>query len=473
MIVGVSSVPGRVLIRLGGATGVLLTTALAAVPGVGQAATPPAPSPAACPTTAPVGANDVAGFTLSALSSGVHGALNSPGLLPVGDAEVGNVIASDVPLSRINVSNGPLVTSLSSPVYPGDTVAHLGTALSTFGLPPVVPNYPVLAESDFPPSPGHGASVSFGTGGLPVQVASGLSTSSESGATSIAHVTSTDVGGAFTTGTSDTTSAVDLRSYCVDASARATTSGIVVAGVVDIAGVTGYAAARSDGSAAVPQAMLQVGKVTVAGLAAFIDRDGVHLAGQQPVGAGVAAAAETTLRAALAATGTTIRVIDPVVTHAGGAATADSGAIEITTRQTLPGIGHPPQGTPPIPLVAELAYGRAQVAVNATGVPASPATVGPPSVGDTVPQVGVPPATGATGAGPTTGSDVPPPVSQAIPPPAPSPGSQVLAASSALPPPGRGQAVPIGWLLLGIAAAVIGVGPMLGYARWQLLEGRI
>ena len=470
MIVGVRS-QAQLVTRLAVGAGLLLVTGLAAVPAVGQsAAAPTATAPtAACPTTP--GPTVVAGYTLSTLATGVHGALNSPGLLPVGDAEIGTLISVDAPLSRIGISAGPVVSALSSPLYPGDTVAHLGTALQTFGVPIPVPNDPVVAEANFPPTPSHGASASFSTAGLPAQVLSGQSTASASSSTALARVASTDLGGAFTTGTSDTATASDLQPSCVDVSARSTTAGIVIAGVVQIAGITGYAAARSDGATGVPQAELQIGKVKVAGLDAYIDRTGVHLS-QQGVGAGVIGAVEATLQKALQASGTTIHLVDPSTTHQGGSATADSGAIVVSTKQLLPGIGHPPQGTPPIPLVVEVSYGHVQAAVNATSVPAAPSDETTPTVGGSVDQ----PSTnsGASQGGGSlpvdTGTSLP--VSHAIAPPAPTGGSQVLTANSVTPP-GRGEPVPIGWILVGLVASIIAIGPLLGYARWQLLEGRI
>jgi hypothetical protein len=40
-------------------------------------------------------------------------------------------------------------------------------------------------------------------------------------------------------------------------------------------------------------------------------------------------------------------------------------------------------------------------------------------------------------------------------------------------PPAPGSPVPIGWILIGLALCIVAIGPLLGYARWQLLEGRL
>jgi hypothetical protein len=461
----------RPLPALGVATAVLLAAGLAAVPAVGQTAAQPTPPSPVCPSSAAPGANTIAGYTLSTQASGLHAALNSPGLLPVGDAAVGTIVGVDIPLARVGVSAGPVTSAVSSPIYPGDAVAHLGTALGTFGVPIPVPNYPVVAEADFPPSPQHGGSSTFSSATLPVQAFTAESHAAANAATSVAHVVSTDLGGAFTTGVDDAASAADLRDSCVDASATATTSGIVIAGLINIADVAGYAAARSDGKTAVPQAELKVGKVTVAGLPAYIDRDGIHLASQQPVGAGAVAAVESLLDKTLAATATTIKLLPPTTTVQAGEGSADSGAILVTTKQTLPAIGHPPQGTPPIPLVVELSYGHAQVSVNATSVPALP-VVSPSSPAVSTPII-TPSESGSAGGSALAPVESTPSSSVALSLPSPPGPQQQILASNVASPPAPGSPVPIGWILVGLALCIVAIGPLLGYARWQLLEGRL
>ena len=102
----------------------------------------------------------IAGSTLTALAVGVRYQLSSPGFLPVGDPAEGIIMELDAPFARTNISQGPLINAIASPAYPGDTVAHLGTALGTFGVPIPIPNEPVLAEANYPPTPLHGASAS-------------------------------------------------------------------------------------------------------------------------------------------------------------------------------------------------------------------------------------------------------------------------------------------------------------------------
>ena len=469
--------------RLAAIAAIVLVTGIAAVPAVGQSS-PAVTTAPVCPTIAST-TTAVAGYTLSALAAPVHSEVDSPGLLPTGDPVVGEVIGLDAPLARIAVSGGPLVDALSSPVYPGDTAAHLGTILALEKVPGV-PNEPVLAEANYPASPDHKGIESFNSssGSGTVGVATAHSTASELGGTAEASVTSTSLGAgskplagglsaALSTGASDSNAVTTIAASCVDSTAAAVTSGIDIAGIIHIAGVTGYAAARTDGRTATPLAQLKIGRVSVAGMDAYIDRDGVHLAAQQSVGAGVVASVETALQRALAAAGMTVALVNPHTVVQGGSATADSGAIVVRLKQTIPQIGSPPNGTPPIPTISSVAYGLAQVSVNATAVPAAPDLVPPVTIGSgggsnlgsTTPTPTAPSPTGSIG---PVGTPAPQPFAA----PLPGGGSRVLAANSGPPPP-AGSSVPIGWVIIGVVASIVAVGPLLGYARWQLLDGRI
>jgi hypothetical protein len=372
------------------AAGILVALAAgAAAPALGAGSTKPAPSPV-CPAGT-TGANAtpssngqvIAGYTVSSLAAGFRYQLNSPGLLPVGDAQVGTITESDVPFARINVAEGPVIDALGSPVYPGDTEARLGSALGTFGVPGV-PNEPVLAESNFPPSPQYPTSARFNQGAAGSGAASASSTATETDASANADVTSASLpkapGGSapVESASGDTSATTDIGSACVDATAQSRTGSVGIAGVIVIGGVVGYAAARSDGSTAVPEATLKVGAVTVGGLPAFIDAKGIHLASQQPVGAAVVQVVSSLLQKTLASNNMTIKLIEPTTTTKGALATADSGGVEITTKQTLPAIGQPPAGTPPLPLQNIVEYGAASASVNATTAPAPGAASTPP-----------------------------------------------------------------------------------------------
>jgi len=458
--------------------------------GAGNAA-PAAPSPL-CPAGT-TGANSssattpngqvVAGYTASSVAAGFRYELNSPGLLPVGDARVGTVAEFDVPFSRVNVDQGPVIDSLGSPVYPGDTAARLGSALGTFGAPGV-PNDPVLAESNFPPAPQFPTSAQFNesAAGNGTGAATASSTATQTGGTADAAVTSATLakgpGGSSPVSTSSiaTNATTDIEPACVDASAQSRTGAIGIAGVIEIGGVVGYAAARSDGTKAVPQATLKLGAVTVGGLPAYIDGNGIHLASQQPVGTAVVQVVTSLLQKTLSSDHLTVKLLSPVTTVKDGMASADAGGLEIAVQQTLPAVGQPPAGTPPLPLQNIVEYGAASVAVNATTAPApgsqTPAASGGStgSGGSSLPVVGggtSTPGAITSGSGGTL---------SAGPGPSPGPsngaGGQPLA-TQPIAAPARGSPAPIGWILVGILLAVVAVGPLMGYARWQLLEGRI
>jgi hypothetical protein len=467
--------------------------AVVAVPALGAGpAAPPAPSPV-CPAgttganaaTTTANGQVIAGYTVSALAAGFRYQLNSPGLLPVGDAQVGTIMEYDVPFARISVGEGPVIDSLGSPVYPGDTAARLGSALGTFGAPGV-PNDPVLAESNYPPSPQYPTSAQFNqaAGGTGSGAASASSTATQTDASANADVTAASLANApggkspLQSASGDTTTTSDIGAACVDATAQSRTGAISIAGVIAIGSVVGYAATRSDGTTAVPEATLKVGAVTVGGLPAFIDASGIHLASQQPVGAAVVQVVSSQLQKTLASKDMTIKLIQPSTTTKGGLATADSGGVEVTMKQTLPGVGQPPAGTAPLPLQNIVEYGAASTSVDATTAPAPGSSSSPPvasggsSSGTGTGVTPLPAVSGGT-SGPgdiTTGSP-----GSAVTPPTPTSGigGQALAATpiSAVPP--RGSPAPIGWILVGILLAITATAPLLGYARWQLLEGRI
>lgn len=481
----------------------LLVASVAAAPAVAVglgANAQAAPAPATCTKDALAASTNgagqqIAGYSVNALAAGFRYELDSPGLLPVGDPEKGNITEMDVPFARENVSEGPLVASLASAAYPGDTAAGLGSALGTFGFNGV-PNDPVLAAAAYPPSPDKPASSSYPPGGAAPSAASAgaaHAAAGQDGGSSDASVSSVSLSGSSGPdsgnggGPASSDSAVHLGGGCIDASATSTTSGITIAGIVHIASVSGTAAARSDGNKAVPEAGLHVGEVTVAGLPAYIDQNGVHLANQQPVGYGVLGGAQSALNHALESAGITVKLLGPVTTDKGSAgeaaATADSGGLDIVVKTTLPATGVPgvpavsvpglppiPLGTPGAPLQYEVVYGKAQVSVDATTAPAPgsvalPGGAAPPGGGTAAPA-GAAPGTSADVTGGTIlgGS----PSSGAVSGPGAGPVGQLAAAGA---PPG--QPVPTGWIFVGLLASLVVAGPLLGYARWQLLEGRI
>ncbi|MDQ1374359.1 MAG: hypothetical protein QOJ09_1697 [Actinomycetota bacterium] len=426
-------------------------------------------------------ASQVAGYGLSALSAAVRYQLNSPGLLPVGDPAEGNIFEVDLPFARSNVTGGPVMGIVSSPMYPGDTASHLGTAFATFDSRAAgFPNYPVVAEANYPPSPGFGQDASFAQPAIP-GVGAGTATShaGPDGATADGQISSLSLpttAPLIEVGSARATNTVTIKDDLVTSTAESHTGTITIAGLITIADVTAAATASSNGTDAKPAARLDIGKVSVAGQPAYIDADGVHLVGQQPVGSGVAPGVEALLQKTLASDGISIRTVSPHTSSSTGQAVADAGGIVIVLERTVPALGVPgfpsipgvpvPLGTPDLPLHIEVALGRARVAANATVAPTDTFSTstdlpfadvsGLSQVADITPSGAGASATGALGLAPSTGVGGTPTLQPAV-------------ASGSRP---RGSPIPIVWVLAGIVASIVLCGPLLGYARWQLLEGR-
>lgn len=432
----------------------------------------------AVPVAAPAGAQTsggVAGYGLSALAAGVSYQLNSPGFLPVGDPAEGTIMEFDVPLARTNISQGPLINAVASPAYPGDTVAHLGTALQTFGVPIPIPNYPILAESNYPPTPDKGASTTFSSNG----VGEGRSDTSANGAKVYATSLAQSIPDLLEIASTETRNDLNIAADKIVSTATSRVGSITIAGVVTIDGVTGIAQATSDGSSAKPSAALNIGKVTVAGQAAYIDDSGVHVVGQGG-GDGVVPGVQQMVNGLFETDGLTVRTISPKISTNAGAATASAGALAITIDRKFPAVGLPgvpalelpgappiPLGTPDLPTHTQILIGEARIGVNATAIETSVATPSLPDVGGggganvAGTELTAPTGPGASAAG-------------ALGAPLTSP-SQSGGASLNLKPTAqeaRGKAIPIGLVLFGIFVAFAISGPLLGYARWQLLEGR-
>ena len=448
-------------------------------------------SAAAGPVWAGVGAPrvraaaQVAGYGLRAQSAAVRYQLNSPGLLPVGDAAEGTVFEVDVPFSRSIVTQGPVINVVSSPAYPGDTASHLGTAFATFDPRAAgFPNYPIVAEANYPPSPGFGQDAAFGSEtGSGLGVGTGTSHAGPDGSSGDARVAFVAVppegAAAVAVGASTATNDVRLKEDAVLAEAVSRTGSVTIADIITIADITATASATSDGVKATPTAQLHIGKVSVAGQPAYIDGDGIHLVGQQPVGSGVAPGVESLLQRTLAQDGISIRAVSPHTTTEGGAATADAGGIVVTLRRVVPALGIPglpalavpggpivPLGTPELPLVIEIVLGHARVSTNATGIPTDALPdVAPP--GTDVLGTGVASEVAPTGAGASAAAALNP-----LPAVEVGGGGGLEPAVASGPTGPLGSPIPIPWVIAGVAVSIMLCGPLLGYARWQLLEGR-
>jgi hypothetical protein len=223
--------------------------------GLGTAAGAAAPPPPSTPNqhaapTKPDG-KTLARGTVGGSAAAYRYEIDSPGTLPVGDAEKGNITELDVPYARENVSSGPLVASLGSAAYPGDTAAGIGSALAEFGASGL-PNDPVLASAAYPPSPNSPATSTYPPGGESSAANAGAAAASadQNGGSSSSSVSSYEVGSGSTSaaagGPASARSKVRLGAGCLDASSQSATGGVTLAGIIHIADISGTAEAVSD-----------------------------------------------------------------------------------------------------------------------------------------------------------------------------------------------------------------------------------
>jgi|GEM_PF-1686813 len=447
----------------------------------------------------PAGAG-LAGYDISTEALGAQFTFNIPGFVPVS----GNMLEQDLPFARTSVSEGPVVDALAAPWYPGDILANLGTLLTTFGAPPQASqlNDPLLAEAKYPPSPGYPQDASFGgtpPPGMPLapNVFSGVAHASADSTTATATLSDLAAAPSGASGpvvhvaTVQVANAATIGAATVSATASAVLKTIDVAGVLEIAQLEGSARSSSDGSTGTPDASLHLGQVTVDGVPAYIDRQGVHVDQNGTSSSGVTPAeAQQVLDTTFAQDGISVRLLDPQTSTDGSQAGADSGGLVISvTHQAffpvlpgapsvpVPGLGNesPPAGT--YTVTSTLTLGHATVNVDATALPSTtidttPGTTTPGLVA--LPLGGGELGTGSLGASGGFGAlasaqTLPASGPGAAPQPA-GPGGGFLGSVAHLPP--LGLPAPLGWVVVSLLLCVVLTWPMLLTARWQFLGGR-
>ena len=448
----------------------------------------------------------IAGYNVTALGIGAQFALNVPNLVPLpGD----NLIEEDLPFARTIVGNGPTVDAIGAPYYPGDILANLGGLESEF-FPPQLPNtpWPFMARAQYPTTT-YGATSTFGgapQAGSPVQasVLAGTANAASGGGGSTGSITDLIVGPGMGTGGANlmdvasiqSSDAVTIATSTISAVASSVVRAINVAGMVDISSITSNASSSSDGNTGTPGASLTVGSVTVDGQQAYIDDQGVHVAGNSTSLPGVPGVTDlqSTLDSTLAQDGITIRLLDPQKTVNGAEAIANSGGLVISvahalnvpfvntgaltantvqpcipTQSLIPGqavLGDVclPAGT--YNPTTSITLGLASTDVNATAVTpfSTPSSVSLGGLGG-LGGFGSDTSTGLGGTGVTTVGN---------------PGGVGSIGSVGTRPlvggllkfPIRGVPAPLGWIILGAVLCIIFAWPMMLAARWQFLSGR-
>jgi hypothetical protein len=445
------------------------------------------------PSATAQGSGTLAGYTASLQAVGVQFGFNVPTLLPVD----GNLVEEDLPFARTTVGNGPNIAALATPYYPGDIAASLGSLVAEFAPPgtPSVPNDPVLAEAEYPTSPGHEENESFGgtaPAGLPLSpsVASGTAHAGTDGANAVATLTDLTVGtGAsiLDVGSIQSTNAFDIGSSTVTGTASTLLRSIDIAGLVDIDQLSSNSSSSSDGNQGTPTSSLQIGKVTVAGQNAYIDATGVHVGTAGTPTSVTAQTLQQVVDTTFATDGISIRLLNPTETTNGAEGIANSGGLVVSVSHpfTVPYI--PGEPTIPLPVlgnqglpagtytaVTSITLGSAATDVTASPIPA--ATVIPPLAG-AVP--GLSTAFGPSGFG-FGGISSPETISpgsstQTVAPVGPGTGlahpSTGLTATL-LPLRPFGLPAPVGWIIVAVVLCVVFMYPMLMLARWQFLGRR-
>ncbi len=485
---------------LGGAAGLALLAAPVALRALPAGPAAAAPLTVARPATTGGGAaTELAGYSASLQAVGAQFAFNIPTLVPVS----GNLVEDDLPFARTTVGNGPNIDALAAPYYPGDILGHLGSLISEFAPPsaPSFPNDPADAEAQYPPSPGHGASTSFGVNppaGAPAspQVASGQAEAGPDGSTTAAALTNLTVGTgptpALQVASVTATNTFGFGATTVTGDATTTVKGIEIAGTVDISQLTSAAQAESDGTTGTPTTSVQVGPVTVAGQPAYIDQQGVHVGTVGTPPSASMRALQQSLDATLAQDGIGVRMLDPLDTATGAQGQADAGGLVVTITHNF-NVRYVP-GEPTVPLPA----------LGNQGLPAGNYTaVTSITLGDATAEVSAAPAppTAATATTPVAPASTPPPDDSTLGVSLPSladelggnfqPDTAAASTPTTPAPAGATAAVgptsitgqllqfrpfglptPLSWVIGGALLCLLFTYPMLLTARWQFLGRR-
>jgi hypothetical protein len=494
----------QVMVRALAATGALAVSGVLWTPGLVSMATAASTDTGGCGSNS--AGSTLAGSSATLESLGAQVAFNLlPGPLPLS----GNLVESDLSFARTTVSNGPQMTVQAAPFYPGDIAANLGSLLSSDGVPFSVPNDPLQAFASYPASPAEPENSSFPSGltlpaGLAIQpnVATAQAHAGPDAAkqialdaTAVATLNSLTFGTGkappLSIGTIQSTNAAVPGASCFTAAATSIVKGIDIGGLVDIASINSVASAQSDGNTSQPTATLQVGQVTVAGMSAYVDNQGVHISDTDaPIDGITPQQMQVTVDNTLAQDGISLRLLNPTTTTNIGNGSASSGALVITLNHAIdipyipgePQIPIPVLGKESLPsgiyqVVTTVTLGSTEVDANAVATQALGSGVGSGGVsvgGSTLPNLTPSLSSGLGGTiGGVSSVGVPtgPGVSSPIATAAPTSGKGIVHRLLSFHVPGL-PSVPVGWFILGILLCVIFTYLMLMVAWAQLLKGR-
>jgi len=311
--------------------------------------------------------------------------------------------------------------AIASALWPGSTAANAPSALHDVDDRfPLLPNYPVLAESFFPATGSQKSSATLDAGVYTMRSECGDGSAS-------ASARSTEVEGQLETGAASSRTTGTAEGGTAVAAARASVSNIdLLGGLVQISKVTSVAEASTDGTTGEVTGRTLVTGLTIQGVEMSVDADGVHLPDNDvpiPI-----RDVTNPLNEGLLAAGMSIFVAEPIDQVEGASASRSLGGLIITFKPTVLAANLPPEIISQIPpdvpgflttFDQTITIALGGVAVRASAGSPLPPPPPPPTGG------GVPPVTG--------GGAPPPPITE---PPSTGPAGEPTPSGSSGPPAG-------------------------------------
>jgi hypothetical protein len=352
------------------------------------------------------------GYIVSSRSNGFQVTYDSPGLLPTGSP----IFQLSVPEAVATLNSGPVGYALASFVFPGPLVADLGSALAASGQETGIPPYPVRAEAFFPSGPTDARQGEQGT--------EMVATTAFGDSRARSSFSGLDFAPAAFVGSARSASQSVIEGDQVVSRTRTAISDVVLfGGIINIDSVITDIVATSNGTESASAGGTEVSGVTVLGLPATIDEDGVRfdepppeepsdnpvggpidgaLGGAlDPVSDGLGGAAgplnqlfaelgiagEDALQQLFEQSGIDVRLLGPIETNDGGTVERTANGLSITINydgsntpvltdllSLVPSSALPPENLGPIPFSPQALFNLLKE-THITGVALAPANV--------------------------------------------------------------------------------------------------
>ena len=352
------------------------------------------------------------GYIVSSRSNGFQVTYDSPGLLPTGSP----IFQLSVPEAVATLNSGPVGYALASFVYPGPLVADLGSALAASGQETGIPPYPVRAEAFFPSGPTEARQGEQGTEMVATTAFGDSRARSSFGGLDFAPA-------AFVGAARSASQSVIEGDQVVSRTRTAISDVVLFGGIINIDSVITDIVATSNGTESASAGGTKVSGVTVLGLPATIDEDGLKFdepptedPSDNPVGGpidgalggaldpvrdGLGGAAEPlnqlldelgitgddALQQLFEQSGIDVRLLGPIETNDGGTVERTANGLSITVnydgRNTpvltellslVPASALPPENLGPIPFSPQALFNLLKE-THITGVALAPANV--------------------------------------------------------------------------------------------------